>query len=126
MPALWESVKKSGVDWGRQGAYSGTMIDQTSFKRLILRATLRHVSRMVIRLVSVSDQVDLIRQILLKDLRQIAIKATCFGRRNILPGFSHPVFASASVEDGPVQTEADLSIKTGGMTPGQGLLHSVE
>jgi hypothetical protein len=48
-----------GVGWGRQGAYSGTMIDQTSFKRLILRATLRHVSPMVIRLVSVSDQVDL-------------------------------------------------------------------
>src|SRR5665213_1058639 len=59
MACSLESVKKSGVGWGRQGAYSGTMIDQTSFKRLILRATLRHVSPMVIRLVSVSDQVDL-------------------------------------------------------------------
>ena len=35
------------------------MINQTSFKRLILRAVLRHVSPMVIRQVSVSDQVSL-------------------------------------------------------------------
>jgi hypothetical protein len=35
------------------------MIEQTSFKRLILRAVLRHVSPMVIRQVSVSDQLDL-------------------------------------------------------------------
>src|SRR5271157_1389519 len=35
------------------------MIEKTSFKRLILRAVLRQVSPMVIRLVSVSDQVDL-------------------------------------------------------------------
>jgi hypothetical protein len=35
------------------------MIEQTSCKRLILRAVLRHVSPMVIRLVSVSDQLDL-------------------------------------------------------------------
>jgi hypothetical protein len=35
------------------------MIEQTSFKRLILRVVLRHVSPMVIRQVSVSDQLDL-------------------------------------------------------------------
>jgi hypothetical protein len=35
------------------------MINQTSFKRLILRAVLRHMSPMVIRQVSVSDQVSL-------------------------------------------------------------------
>jgi len=35
------------------------MTEKTSFKRLILRAVLRQVSPMVIRLVSVSDQVDL-------------------------------------------------------------------
>jgi hypothetical protein len=35
------------------------MIEQTSFKRLILRAVLRHVSPMVIRQVSVSDQLNL-------------------------------------------------------------------
>src|ERR1035437_5331747 len=35
------------------------MINQTSFKRLILRAVLRHVSPMVIRQLSVSDQVNL-------------------------------------------------------------------
>ncbi len=35
------------------------MNETTSFKRLILRAVLREVSPMVIRLVSVSDQVDL-------------------------------------------------------------------
>ena len=35
------------------------MINRTPFKRLILRAVLRHVSPMVIRQVSVSDQVSL-------------------------------------------------------------------
>jgi hypothetical protein len=35
------------------------MIEQTSFKRLILRTVLRQVSPMVIRQVSVSDQLDL-------------------------------------------------------------------
>ena len=35
------------------------MIDQLSFKRLILRAVLRHVSPMVIRQVAVSDQMNL-------------------------------------------------------------------
>src|ERR1019366_1087001 len=35
------------------------MIDQLSFKRLILRAVLRHVNPMVIRQVAVSDQVSL-------------------------------------------------------------------
>jgi len=35
------------------------MIDQTSFKRLILLAVLRHVSPMVIRQVAVSDQMNL-------------------------------------------------------------------
>jgi hypothetical protein len=35
------------------------MINRTPFKRLILRAVLYHVSPMVIRQVSVSDQVSL-------------------------------------------------------------------
>ncbi len=35
------------------------MNEQTSFKRLILRAVLRQVSHMVIRLLSVSDQMEL-------------------------------------------------------------------
>ena len=35
------------------------MVDTKSFKRLILRAALRHVSPMVIRLISVSDHVPL-------------------------------------------------------------------
>src|ERR1019366_7386481 len=35
------------------------MIEQLSFKRLILRAVLRHVSPMVIRQVAVSDQTNL-------------------------------------------------------------------
>ena len=35
------------------------MIEQNSLKRLTLRATLRHVSPMVIRLMSVSDRIDL-------------------------------------------------------------------
>jgi hypothetical protein len=35
------------------------MVDTASFKRLILRAILRQVSPMVIRLVSVSDQMEL-------------------------------------------------------------------
>src|ERR1022692_504719 len=35
------------------------MIEQLSFKRLILRAVLRHVSPMVIRQVAVSDQMNL-------------------------------------------------------------------
>ena len=35
------------------------MIDKASFKRLILRAVLRHVNPMVIRQVAVSDQVSL-------------------------------------------------------------------
>ena len=35
------------------------MADTISFKRLILRAVLRHVSPMVIRLISVSDQMQL-------------------------------------------------------------------
>jgi|HubBroStandDraft_2_1064218.scaffolds.fasta_scaffold811166_2 hypothetical protein len=48
-----ECVKKLGVR-GRE--LSGTMNETTSFKRLILRAVLRQVSPMVIRLVSVSDQ----------------------------------------------------------------------
>ena len=35
------------------------MIGQSSFKRLVLRAVLRHVSPMVIRVISVSDQMNL-------------------------------------------------------------------
>jgi len=35
------------------------MVETQSFKRLILRAVLRHVSPMIIRLVSVSDQMQL-------------------------------------------------------------------
>jgi hypothetical protein len=35
------------------------MVDTISFKRLILPAVLRHVSLMVIRLISVSDQMQL-------------------------------------------------------------------
>ena len=35
------------------------MVDTKSFKRLILRAALRHVSPMVIRLISVSDRMPL-------------------------------------------------------------------
>jgi hypothetical protein len=35
------------------------MVDTVSFKRLILRAVLRHVSPMVIRLISVSDHMPL-------------------------------------------------------------------
>jgi hypothetical protein len=35
------------------------MNETTSFKRLMLRAVLRQVSPMVIRLISASDQVDL-------------------------------------------------------------------
>jgi hypothetical protein len=35
------------------------MVDPLSFKRLILRAVLRHVSPMVIRLISVSDHMAL-------------------------------------------------------------------
>ncbi|HTF63968.1 MAG TPA: hypothetical protein VK638_14890 [Edaphobacter sp.] len=35
------------------------MIEQSSFKRLVLRAVLRHVSPMVIRVISVSDRMNL-------------------------------------------------------------------
>lgn len=35
------------------------MIEQSSFRRLVLRAVLRHVSPMVIRVISVSDQMNL-------------------------------------------------------------------
>src|ERR1035437_2312040 len=56
------------------------MINQTSVKLLILRAVLRHVSPMVIRQVSVSDQVSLpeFNDIFCAILGGVAIWATSF------------------------------------------------
>lgn len=47
----WEDVDLGGMP--------ESMIEQTAFKRQIFRAALRHVSPMVIRVISVSDRMNM-------------------------------------------------------------------
>ena len=68
-----------------------------SFKRLILRAVLRHVSPMVIRLISVPDHMDLPefhRTILAESMQSCGV-VRLLGRLELLPELAESLGANA-------------------------------